>query len=57
MKLMKELSLAPGVSSGEDEIAKINVFHEASELLDQIFRMNFDYNFMSDYRKAYQIKK
>lgn len=51
------LSACDDFVMAKDEIAKINVFHEASELLDQIFRMNFDYNFMSDYRKAYQIKK
>ncbi len=32
-------------------------FEKASKLMDEIFRMNFDYNFMNDYRKAYQIKK
>ena len=37
MKLMKELSLAPGVSSGEDEIAKI-IERELKDVADTIER-------------------
>ncbi|MBO7536825.1 MAG: hypothetical protein J6T29_00605 [Alphaproteobacteria bacterium] len=51
------LSACDDLVMAKDEIAKEKAFEKASALMDQIFHMNFDYNFMSDYRKAYQIKK
>lgn len=51
------LSVCNDLVVAKDETAKEKAFEKASALMDQIFRMNFDYNFMNDYRKAYQIKK
>ena len=36
---------------------KENAFKKASELLDQVLQMNFDYSFMVNYNKVYSIKK
>ena len=49
------LDACSDLTTSKDDKAKEQAFEKASELLDEIFRMNFDYNFINDYEKAYQI--
>lgn len=51
------LSACNDLANATDNESKEKAFEEASELMDKVFRMNFNYNFMNDYRKAYQLKK
>lgn len=50
------ISACDGLVEAKDKKSKEKAFVKVSDLMDQIFRMNFDYNFMSDYRKAYKVK-
>lgn len=50
------LSACDDLVSAKDEKSEDDKYEKASKLMDDILRMNFDYNFMSDYRKAYSIK-
>ncbi len=51
------LSACKEVATAENDGAKQAAYDKASKQFDKILKMNFDYNFMSDYKKAYQVAK